>query len=431
MKAIKELYECFLSHPSVSTDTRKIEPGSLFFALKGPNHDGNAFATEAIEKGAAFAVVSDPALQGDQFFFVEDTLKSLQDLATYHRSQFRIPVLGITGSNGKTTTKGLLKSVLQEKYRTHATYGNLNNHIGVPLTLLDMPLDTEFAIIEMGANHVGEIAELCRIALPDAGLITCIGEAHLEGFGGIEGVFRGKSELFNHVRSVYGTFFLNGEDPYLSRLQDHSLNMITYGHHPEFQVCTTRAEGGPGISFMYHGEGQQYQFESRLYGDYNLINITAALAVGLHYKVPIRDIQAGVRNFQSIENRSQLLQFGGKTVVLDAYNANPSSMRSAIDAFGSNFGKGALILGDMKELGQGSRLQHQALVDQISSEGWPEVILVGEEFGKTIMPERFRWYPDRASLNEKENIGSIDHAYILIKGSRSMRLEEFLDQENN
>ncbi len=420
-----------MDHPVICTDTRKIAPGCIFFALKGPNHDGNQFASEALAKGAAYAVVSDPDLKGASYLLVEDTLDVLQRLATYHRNQFDIPVLGITGSNGKTTTKGLFKSVLQQKYRTHATRGNLNNHIGVPLTLLEMGKGTEFAIIEMGANHVGEIAALCEIARPDAGLITNIGKAHLEGFGGIEGVFKGKSELYHYIRSVHGTFFLNAEDPYLVRHLQNDPDLITYGHSEDFDFHTTRLEGDSALKFKYSHAGKDYLFESSLYGDYNLINMTAAVAVGVHYGVPVASIQEGIARFRTMENRSQVIRKGDKTIVLDAYNANPTSMRSAIDAFRVNFGRGLLVLGDMKELGEESEKYHQEIVDQLAEDSWPEVVLVGEEFGKVNRPAHFMHFRNVEKLKDQYSPESFQQTSMLVKGSRSMRLEAWLDQENS
>ena len=425
---IEDLYKRYLDHPTICTDTRKIETGCIFVALIGQNHDGNLFAEEAISKGAAYAVVSKPQLENPKFIHVSDTLETLQELAAFHRQKFDIPVLGITGSNGKTTTKELIFNVMSQKFRVHATLGNLNNHIGVPLTILSMPLTSEFLIVEMGASGIGEIDELCRIAQPNAGLITCIGQAHLEGFGGIKGVVKGKSELFEYLKRRSGVFFLNHEDQYLRRFEGQSIHQITYGHTAECDVYTRLVQhAGKEIHFQFlQSDGEYTLFKTQLYGQYNLINLTAATTVGTHYHVPLEKIKFGIECYQAENNRSQVITVGSNTVVLDAYNANPSSMESAIFSFAKIFENRILVLGDMKELGEESELLHQELIDKISNLKWESVILVGEEFSKTKRPTHFRHFDDINQCKKNISITDYQNMDILIKGSRSMRLEELV-----
>jgi UDP-N-acetylmuramoyl-tripeptide--D-alanyl-D-alanine ligase len=425
---IKDLYKRYLNHPTICTDTRKIETGCIFVALIGQNHDGNHFAEEAISKGAAYAIVSNPQLEHPKFIHVSDTLKTLQELATLHRQKFDIPVLGITGSNGKTTTKELIFNVISQKFKVHATLGNLNNHIGVPLTILSMPLTTEFLIVEMGASGIGEIEELCAIAQPNAGLITCIGQAHLEGFGGIEGVVKGKSELFEYLKRGSGVFFLNHEDQYLRRFEGQNVHQITYGHTAECDVFTSLVQhDGKEIHFqLLQSDGASTLFKTQLYGQYNLINLTAAITVGAHYHVSLENIKFGIEGYLAENNRSQVIMVGSNTVVLDAYNANPSSMESAIVSFAKMFENRILVLGDMKELGDESDLLHQQLIDKITNVKWESVILVGKEFSKTTRPNHFRHFDDINQCKKSISIRDYQNMDILIKGSRSMRLEELV-----
>lgn len=425
---IEDLYKLYLDHPSICTDTRNIEPGCIFVALVGPNHDGNDFAKDAISKGAAYAIVSRPTIDHPKIVHFSDTLLALQQLATYHRQKFDIPVLGITGSNGKTTTKELIYNVIKQKFKVHATKGNLNNHIGVPLTILSMPLTTEFLIVEMGASSVGEIAELCEIAKPNAGLITCIGQAHLEGFGSIEGVVKGKSELFDFLKRESGLIFLNYEDQYLRHLLDQTIHHTTYGHSDACDVFTlSESHRGKEIYFKLHqSDGAETLFRTQLYGQYNLINLTAAVTVGIHYNISQERIKVGIESYQAENNRSQVIRVGKNTVVLDAYNANPSSMELAIFSFAKEFQNKILILGDMKELGDQSDLLHQQLVDQISNQKWESVILVGKEFSKTSRPTHFIHFDDVNQCKKSISLGDYQDKDILIKGSRSMRLEELI-----
>ncbi len=426
----EELYKYFLeSGQLICTDTRKLEKGSVFFALKGDNFNANEFAEKAIESGCRLAVVDESKyLTRPGIVLVENVLKTLQRLANLHRRHFDKPVLAITGSNGKTTHKELIHAVLSKKFNTLATVGNLNNHIGVPLTLLKIKSDHEFAIIEMGANHQGEIDELCRIAEPDFGLITNIGKAHLEGFGGIEGVKKGKSELYKFIKGRNGKVFINGDDDVLNELAFEQ-DKITYGARKLYDVIGKNCTAGDTVSFKYttrYGEKDWNKVEminTQITGSYNFINCLAAACVGHYFKVDESGIKTALETYVPAMNRSQLVKTAKNTILLDAYNANPNSMRAAIENFASYRSEHKLLLlGDMFELGDYSKEEHQKLVELLVQNRFDHVILVGEEFFK--LPEnnylKFKTTNECKDYLQKNNI---EGTTILIKGSRGMKME--------
>ena len=431
---IASLYELFRKNSTISTDTRSIIPDSIFFALPGAHFDGNKFASDALEKGAAYAVVSDESLSGDQFIRVEDPLFTLQSLANYHRKHFNIPFIAITGSNGKTTTKELITSVLSGKYKVHATKGNYNNHIGVPLTLLQMSNDVEIAVIEMGANHPGEIKMLCEIAMPTHGLITNIGKAHLEGFASIEGVQQAKGELFQYLKDHNGYAFVNNDDHRLVELGESLIEKTTYSLNSndgaDVSLRYTPDESRNGFTLI--DENGLIEIGSSMFGQYNAINMLAAFTVGLHFKVDSSWLKESLSNFVSGSNRSEVVTHAGCTVIKDAYNANPSSMELALRSFAHQYKDGWVVLGDMKELGDESEIAHQDIIDVVLNLGIQRVFLVGETFNKSYLKrhpgetQRLFSYPTIESLKEKWNWEDCNRKAILLKGSRSMRLEQLL-----
>jgi UDP-N-acetylmuramoyl-tripeptide--D-alanyl-D-alanine ligase len=422
---IEELYRLYLQYPSVQTDTRKLKPNDLFFALKGPSFNGNQFSKKAIESGAAYAVIDDKQYEvHDKTILVEDVLTTLQELAKYHRQQLNIPFLAITGSNGKTTTKELIHSVLSTTYKTYTTEGNLNNHIGVPLTILKIRKDAEMAVIEMGANHLQEIASYCRIALPDYGLITNCGKAHLEGFGSEEGVRKGKGELFDHLRNNNGTAFVMWDYSYLREMSKGILYMFTYGTK-EADITGKVAESDPFISVKFI-KGFNSIIQTSLVGSYNLPNILAAVAVGSFFKVPDNKIKTALEGYFPTNSRSQLIQKNTDKIILDAYNANPNSMKAAIENFASAQGnKKILVLGAMAELGSDSIKEHQAILDEIKKYQWQDVILVGGDFMKMDHPFQRFDSSEKAGIWLKQH--KTDNCFLLIKGSRSMKMEKVLE----
>lgn len=418
---LDKLYEIFLKFPRVSTDTRNIEKNSLFFALSGENFDGNKFAEEAIQKGAAYAVVSDKNLVDDKrFIVVQDTLVALQSLAQLHRSKFEIPVIGITGSNGKTTTKELMKSALSEKYKVFATKGNLNNHIGVPLSLLSVTLEHEIAIIEMGANHQKEIEFLANISKPDCGLITNIGKAHLEGFGGIEGVEKGKTELFTNLNSRGKQVFINTSDARLSK-HTESTNAITYGLESADYLCKT-ISNSPFLSIQVSYKENQYDINSQLIGTYNWNNIMSAVVIADYFGVKPIAIKNGIENYIPSNNRSQLLEQGSNKLILDCYNANPSSMKEAVENLvKSESDKKFFILGDMLELGEDARKEHEAIVDLLIDHEL-KGILVGKLF-KSVKQNEFITFLNNEAAKKFLKTNPKKDTLFLIKGSRGIKLE--------
>jgi len=362
---IEQLYEVFKAHPVISKDSRELPEGCIYFALKGENFDGNKYALEALEKGAAFAVVDDPALKCNKsILFVDNVLSALQQLANYHRNTFKIPVLAITGSNGKTTSKELIAATLSKKYKVAVTKGNLNNHIGVPLTLLSISKSDEFAVIEMGANHQGEIAALSKIANPTHGFITNIGKAHLEGFGGVEGILKGKTELFRHLESTNGVAFINLDDVKLSKNLPNTKN-ISFSIGNKADCVGQLIASHPKLIGTWSMGEKNGKVESSLYGDYNFSNILAACCIASTFGVEQSKIDAAISAYHSEMNRSQLLEYKSNTIYLDAYNANPTSMSLSLQNFDLVQAENKVaILGDMFELGKDAEKEHQTIIEQ-------------------------------------------------------------------
>ncbi len=423
---IEELYAIYLENPIVCTDTRKITPGCLFFALKGDNFDGNKFAQQALDAGAAFAVVDDfSVVKEKQFLLVDDVLATLQELAKHHRGTWDIPVIGLTGSNGKTTTKELIAAVLAKKYRTNATVGNLNNHIGVPLTLLSIqPNANTVAVIEMGANHQKEIAFLSSIAQPTHGLITNIGKAHLEGFGGIAGVKKGKGELYTYLSKKKRVVFVNTQDDTLMEMvsKKHAFGEIVFYCTPSSEVNPTLVEESPFVIY----ENQKGQtIVTHLPGKHNFDNVCAALAIGHYFAVPGEAAHRAISDYQPDNNRSQVIEKGSNTITLDAYNANPSSMRAAIEHFTrSDAPRKMLILGDMLELGEEAAAEHLA-IGQLVAEGKFDIVILTGPLMQHALPALPKAYyiPDKFSLHNWIMANPQQDTHILIKGSRGMGLE--------
>ncbi len=428
--SIEEIYQLYLKSNKVSIDSRTIGQQDLFFAIKGENFDGNKFANKAIEQGANAAIIDDVSLskKNSKFVLVKNVMKTLQKLANYHRNQFKIPVLSITGSNGKTTTKELIASILSKAHNVHYTKGNFNNHIGVPLTLLDMPLSTEIAVIEMGANHLHEIEFLCEIANPTHGLITNIGKAHLEGFGDLEGVKKAKGELFDFLRAHDGIVFINEKE---SILESISKNITKIGYKA---VANLKEKGyqykllsaSPQIEFQYlNSDDEIINISSSLYGVYNFQNIMAATTIGRYFKVSNEGIAQAILDYIPTNNRSQIINFQKNIIYLDAYNANPSSMSAALLNFSLlETERKIVILGDMLELGKYSRIEHEKIYELAKSLNFEKIILVGQEFEEIDTPNHFenveqlkKWW-----LHEK-----LTDYHVLLKGSRGIKLEKMLN----
>ena len=424
---ISELYDIYKLHPSVQTDTRKLRKGDIFFALKGPNFNGNEFAKKAIDNGAALAVVDEKQFEvPGKIILVDDVLLTLQQLAKHHRQRFTIPFLAITGSNGKTTTKELIHAVLSTTYKTATTEGNLNNHIGVPLTILNIKDDAEIAIIEMGANHIGEIASYCKIALPTHGLITNCGKAHLEGFGSEDGVRKGKGELFDHLRSLtHGYAFVMWDYDYLQQMSKGISGIIKYGTKADAHVIGKVRKNDPLLEVEILQGIDEKQINTRLVGEYNLPNVLAAVTVGKFFKVPEGKIKSAIEKYSPSNSRSQLIEKDGNRIILDAYNANPSSMKVAVDNFARMPGEKILILGSMAELGNESQTEHSLLVEQIKGYDWKAVILVGDEFQKTGHP--FEQFKNAVEAKEWLSARNFKNVNVLVKGSRSMQMEKVLE----
>ena len=426
--SINHLYAIFLEHPVVSTDSRQIIPGSLFFALKGDSFNGNKFAAGALDLGAAYAVIDEAEYALDErFIVVDNVLETLQELACHHRMQFDIPVIAITGTNGKTTTKELTCAVLSEKYKTLATKGNLNNHIGVPLTLLKLTNKTEIALIEMGANHPGEIDFLCRIAQPGFGLITNIGKAHLEGFGGYEGVIRTKTELYRFLKEKNGTVFLNNQDKLLG---EHAIGMntVTYGTIPA-NPGTALTTSDPLVTlYLRFRDGQELTIETKLYGRYNETNILAAASVGLHFGLSPGQIKAALEAYEPDNNRSQVTRTETNLLILDAYNANPSSMEAALYNFAaSGYPEKAVILGDMLELGASADEEHLHIMELTDRLGLTRVFLIGPVFTRLNTRRETMCFHDSELARMWLEHHRVTNSTILIKGSRGIRLEKVVD----
>lgn len=423
---IEKLHQLFLKFNVVSTDTRSISNGALFFALKGDNFNGNDFAKKALDSGASYCIIDEQQSQSNaRFILVPDVLITLQELANFHRKYLNIPIIAITGSNGKTTTKELINSVLGQRYKTHATQGNYNNHIGVPLTLLQMDTSVDIGIVEMGANHIGEISNLCQISAPNYGYITNFGKAHLEGFGSAEGVVKGKCELYDYLKSNEGVVFINGDDKkQVQQIGDYkSVNIFSKDNRSNIQVSMTSQT--PFISF----ESQGCTMESQLVGIYNFSNAAAAIAMGCFFEVSLENIKKGIASYTPNNNRSQIIQKGSNTIILDAYNANPSSMEVALDNFNSM--KSPLkivILGDMFELGVHSKSEHQAVIDEVNSLNFSSSYYVGSHFFELAYDSsKANFFKTTESFRNQLQSLVFKDALILIKGSRGMALESLLD----
>ncbi len=423
---IASIHNMFLKCNSVAIDTRKIVPNALFIALKGENFDANTFALEALNRGASYVIIDNENYYIDsRTIVVKDSLIALQDLARFHRKYLNLPILALTGSNGKTTTKELIHVVLSKKYSTKATLGNLNNHIGVPLTLLSFNSATEIGIVEMGANHRKEIAFLCEIAKPDYGYITNFGKAHLEGFGGVAGVIEGKSEMYQNIQANQKIAFINANDP-IQVEKSKGLNTYSFGIHPsKVDVSISAIEANPFVTIKYH----DFQIKTHLIGLYNANNVNAALAIGKYFQVEDQDIKDALESYIPENNRSQLISKGTNQIILDAYNANPSSMIVAIDNFMQlNQTNKIMILGDMFELGSESYQEHKAIVDLLIRSNQSVCYLVGREFYATKIDHvRLIFHENFESLSKELERLHIQNSSLLIKGSRGMALERVLD----
>ncbi len=423
---IERLYQIYLDHPSIQTDTRKLIAGDIFFALKGPNFNGNSFASKALEAGAAAVVVDEePGLSDDRIFVFPDALQALQELALHHRKQLSIPFIAITGSNGKTTTKELVNAVLSTSYKTTTTVGNLNNHIGVPLTILTVTKDTEMAVIEMGANHQKEIEGYCLYTLPTHGVITNCGKAHLEGFGGIEGVRKGKGELYDFLRLNNGTAFVMWDYEYFHQMSKGIPHLVTYGTK-NADVTGIVSTSQPFLEVMMNSGTALKEIKTQLVGDYNLPNIIVAVAIGEHFDVPAQKIKKAIASYAPTNSRSQLLQKGTNTIILDAYNANPTSMKAAIENFARQPQQDKYVcIGGMMELGEESVAEHQAIVLLLEQYVWKEVLLTGGDFAH--VKHQYKYFDTASSTLEWLKNASIKNSLLLIKGSRSVKMETLLD----
>ncbi|NNC86030.1 MAG: UDP-N-acetylmuramoyl-tripeptide--D-alanyl-D-alanine ligase [Bacteroidia bacterium] len=427
--SLTDLYKHFTKQSVVCTDTRKISDGCIFFALKGPNFNGNQFAAEAIEKGATLCVVDENEYANEKCLLVENVLETLQSMANLHRKTLNIPIIAITGSNGKTTTKELCREILARKYNVFATSGNLNNHIGVPLSLLSLSTKHQLAIIEMGANHKNEIESLCKIAEPTYGLITNIGSAHLEGFGSIAGILKAKSELFDYLIANDGTIFFNGNDSHLNSLELNYSKIIPYGSEKNSFCELLEFERTEHLKIKWKSKNEPTEniAHSSLTGDYNIENILAATCVGSYFGVPATDINLAIRNYESKNNRSQIVIKNSNTIVLDAYNANPSSMMAAISNFSQSF-KGVKIpvLGEMHELGNFTKEEHKNIFNELTKLGFEEFILVGNNFEPFKTKEQVKYFNTASEAGKWIQDQNFKNANFLIKGSRATGMEKVM-----
>jgi len=419
------LYSIYKQHPSITTDTRNIAKGDIFFALKGPSFNGNSFAQQALNAGAAYAVIDEPDYAiNDRFLLTDDVLATLQNLAKYHRQQFSIPIIAITGSNGKTTTKELVHAVLSSTYKTYTTAGNLNNHVGVPLTILKIQPDAEMAVIEMGANHLKEIESYCNYTLPTHGLITNCGKAHLEGFGGIKGVQKGKGELYDFLRATDGVAFVCDDFDYFHTMAKNLKEVHWYGSQ-NGEVTGGVIQSEPFLEVAISMGLEAMAVTTLLVGSYNIYNVLAATMVGNYFNVPAKKIKAALEAYSPGNSRSQLVEKNGNYIILDAYNANPSSMVVAIENFAKfNAANKILFLGGMMELGEQSLEEHKNLIELIATHEWKEVVLVGGDFKNLALGHRY--FDTSAQAAEWWAAQQSTGNYLLVKGSRSMKMEKIV-----
>jgi UDP-N-acetylmuramoyl-tripeptide--D-alanyl-D-alanine ligase len=425
----EQLYDLYKNSTGITTDSRTVGKGQMFFALWGGNYNGNKFAAEALEKGALCAVIDDPLLETENTILVDDCLFELQALATHHRKTMNVPVIAITGTNGKTTTKELLAAIMSKKVKVHYTKGNLNNHIGVPLTILSAPAATEMMIIEMGANHIGEIRSLCLIAKPEYGIITNIGSAHLEGFGSVDGVIRAKTELYEYLKKVNGIALFNDKNPLLAEKIFRNVNRAVPFSDPtgtELLVEKLPSELNLNVSVSYFHE--TYNIKTNLFGDYNLENIKAAVATGLFFDVKLKDIAEAVESYFPANNRSQVKETSNNTLICDSYNANPVSMHLALESFSlMNKEKKLVILGDMLELGEKSEDEHKKIIEELKSLKFENALLAGPIFSKASQKSGFKSFVSVAKLIDHLKAEQVKGYTVLIKGSRGMGLEKIYD----
>ncbi len=428
--SIEEIYKLFKKYPVISTDSRNVPQDALFFALKGENFNGNRYGSYALDNGAAYAVIDEAEYKiSDRFILVNNVLSALQQLATYHRLELGIPIISITGTNGKTTTKELTTAVLSKKFRVCATKGNLNNHIGVPLTLLSMDETTEIGVVEMGANHPGEIAELCNIALPDFGLITNVGKAHLEGFGSFEGVKKTKGELYRFIHERGGKIFRNMSNTHLAEMAEDT---ETIGYRTGREGSGIEGEvinSSPVLVFKAKFPKGWLYIKTNLAGGYNLENAMAAVCIGTYFKIDPLEISNALESYVPSNNRSQFIQTGNNQVLMDAYNANPSSMEAALDNFQTfDAPQKAVILGDMFELGQSSLEEHQKIADKLAAMDLSMILLTGREFSRCKVKSDIRTFENNELLiNYLEDMNPKGYLF-LIKGSRGMKLERVAEK---
>lgn len=428
----ESLYAYYYKYPAISTDSRNIQPNSLFFALKGEHFNGNRFAAEALEKGARYAVIDEPEYQMDKrFLLVTDVLTALQDLARHHRAQLQIPVVGITGTNGKTTTKELIHAVLSQQFNTYATRGNLNNHIGVPLTILSITQQTEIAIIEMGANHVGEIAFLCGISQPTHGLITNVGKAHLEGFGSFEGVKKAKGELYDYLAAHEGILFLQNDNPALREMAAARpiQQLVTYGFSPGNSVSGELMPAGPLLNIRWTAgeEAGHHLVHTQLTGSYNSENILAAVCVGQYFGVPPERIDQGIKEYTPTNNRSQLTKTDRNTLICDYYNANASSMAAALGNLHTlQANQKAIVLGDMFEMGDDTYEEHRKVVEAALSMEAARTLFVGKAFYEHRRTGA-EFYETTEAAKDALALRPIKNALVLLKASRGMAFEKLVD----
>jgi UDP-N-acetylmuramoyl-tripeptide--D-alanyl-D-alanine ligase len=420
------LYELFKESKGISTDSRTVKNGEIFFAIWGENYNGNKFAAEAIEKGASCAVIDDPQYETEKTILVDDTLFELQALASHYRKDLNVPVIAITGTNGKTTTKELLAAIMAKKLKVHHTNGNLNNHLGVPLTILSAPEDTEMMIIEMGANHIGEIRTLCLIARPDYGIITNIGTAHIEGFGSFDGVIKAKTELYEYLRKVNGIALYNDKNPLLVEKIFRIINRaVPFSDPTGIELIVEQISSDLNLKVSVSYQHQKYSLNTNLFGSYNLENVKAAIAAGLFFGVEMSDIAKAVESYQPADNRSQVKITKNNTLICDSYNANPTSLSLALESFARlKAEEKAVIIGDMLELGEKSEEEHAKVVNLLQSINIKKGFLVGNSFLKVSEKSGFLVFPDVNRLAEYLKDEPIKGKTILVKGSRGIGLEK-------